>query len=187
LAEYYSALTEDLTIVDPRLSALEQRAQDEGIVIRPLALDRFREELGVLYRMVLASFQKNFLYTPIAEADFIAQYLPLQSFVRPELVLFAERGGEGVGFVFALPDFAQQKRGEAINTAIVKTIGVVPGRQNGGLGGLLLARCHEACLALGFKRAIHALMYESNVSRTLSSRYARSIRRYTLFQKDLRG
>jgi len=38
---------------------------------------------------------------------------------------------------------------------------------------------------MGFTRAIHALMHETNKSRNLSARYARTIRRYTLFSKRL--
>lgn len=39
--------------------------------------------------------------------------------------------------------------------------------------------------ALGFTRAIHALMHETNKSRNLSAHYAKTIRRYTLFSKKL--
>jgi hypothetical protein len=38
---------------------------------------------------------------------------------------------------------------------------------------------------MGFRRAIHALMHETNVSRRLSDRYARTMRRYALFSRPL--
>jgi hypothetical protein len=38
---------------------------------------------------------------------------------------------------------------------------------------------------LGFRRAIHALMHEENVSRTISGRYGRTIRRYALYARPL--
>ena len=43
--------------------------------------------------------------------------------------------------------------------------------------------CSAARGQLGFRRAIHALMHETNVSRTISGRYARTIRRYALFSR----
>jgi hypothetical protein len=50
---------------------------------------------------------------------------------------------------------------------------------------LLLAEVHEAARRLGFRRAIHALMHETNRSRNLSAHYSRTIRRYTLFARRL--
>ncbi len=44
----------------------------------------------------------------------------------------------------------------------------------------------EVAHTLGFKRAIHALMHEDNVSQTMSRRYrSKPIRRYALFAKQL--
>jgi hypothetical protein len=54
-----------------------------------------------------------------------------------------------------------------------------------GLGNVLVARCQQAARALGFRRAIHALMHESNNSRNLSAHYAKPFRRYTIFARDL--
>jgi hypothetical protein len=39
--------------------------------------------------------------------------------------------------------------------------------------------------ALGFRRAIHALIHESNVSGRISARTAQTMRRYALFAKPL--
>jgi hypothetical protein len=48
-----------------------------------------------------------------------------------------------------------------------------------------LGEVHAAAQSLGFTRAIHALMHQTNKSRNLSAHYARTIRRYTLFSKRL--
>jgi len=62
---------------------------------------------------------------------------------------------------------------------------VVPGRRCAGLGALLVERVQLAASEMGFGRAIHALMHESNSSRSISSHYATTMRRYTLFAKAL--
>jgi GNAT superfamily N-acetyltransferase len=107
--------------------------------------------------------------------------------VRPELVLLAERCGRAIGFLFAVPDMCQGRRGEAIDTVIIKTVAVLPDRSHAGLGGLLVARGHEIARSLGYTRAIHALMHETNTSRNISRHYARTMRRYALFGRTLRA
>ncbi|HZP84776.1 MAG TPA: hypothetical protein VFB21_24285 [Chthonomonadaceae bacterium] len=154
--------------------------------IRPIDAARMEEELRRIYALSLVSFRHNFLYTPIAEAEFLTQYRQILPFLRPELALLAERGGERVGFLFALPDLLQTRRGQPCDTVILKTVAVLPGRDTAGLGNLLGARCHAVAHALSYRRAIHALMHDSNNSRNVSGHYAQPMRRYTLFAKPLR-
>jgi GNAT superfamily N-acetyltransferase len=185
LAEYYSALNTDLTHQDPRIPEIARRIETEGITLRPLRLDQFEEELRRVYDLSLLSFRQNFLYTPIGEGDFVAQYQGIRPYVRSDLVLIAELRGEPIGYVFAIPDLLQAKRGRPIDTVIVKTLAVHPDHGGAGLGGLLVARCQEAAARLGYTRAIHALMHETNKSRRISSHTARIMRRYTLYSRPL--
>ena len=186
LATYTSTVADDLQRQDPRVAAVAERLRAAGVVIRPLSLVQFRDELTRIYDVSIASFQENYLYTPLPADAFLGQYLPLQSRVVPELVLIAEMGSRPVGYVFAVPDLAQAARGQRVDTFIVKTLAVRPGRACAGLGAWLLAEVHQAARTLGYQRAIHALMHESNRSRNLSAHYARTIRRYALFSKSLR-
>jgi hypothetical protein len=102
-------------------------------------------------------------------------------------VLLAERRGELVGYLFAIPDMLQAKRGVPIDTIVVKTAAVLPGREYAGLGGLLVSGVHAVASSLGYARSIHALMHESNESRNLSGHYGAPFRRYTLYGKALSG
>jgi predicted N-acetyltransferase YhbS len=185
LAEYYSSATQDLGKSDARLAGVTARLTAAGMTIRPLDPACFEEELGRIHDVSVESFQENFLYTPLPRAEFIAQYRTVQTRVRPELVRLAEQQGRAVGYVFALPDWAQAQRGEPITTVIVKTLAVRPGRAYAGLGAWLLGDVHAAAERLGYRRAIHALMHETNQSRNLSAHYAETIRRYALFSRRL--
>lgn len=185
LAHYSSALTEDLTERDPRIAKTANRWQQRGIRVRPLSLDDFERELAAIYALSTASFCGNFLYTPIAEAEFIAQYRKARPYIRPELTLLAEADDRLVGFLFALPDALQAARGEPVDTIIVKTVAVLPDRQCAGLGGWMVGRVQEIAHELGYRRAIHALMHDDNRSRNISNHYARPIRRYTLYARRL--
>jgi hypothetical protein len=185
LAEYYSTATPDLAARDERVTRAAARLAAEGVVIRPVDIERFEEELERIYDVSTLSFQSNFLYTPLPREEFLAGYRGMSASVRPELLLLAEQAGRPVGFVFAIPDLLAAQRGEPVTSIIVKTLAVLPGRAYAGLGAVLLADVHAAAGRLGFQRAIHALMHEANPSRNLSAHYAGTIRRYTLFARTL--
>ena len=182
LATYTSAMNADLGRPDPRAQAISENIASMSITIRQAFAAQMGEELRRVYAMSLASFQKNFLYTPLNEADFLAQYRKILPYVRPELMLIAERNGQPVGFLFALPNVLKQ---EPNDTVIIKTVAAIPECSAIGLGTLLVARAQEAARELGFKRAIHALMHESNRSRNISLHSAVTMRRYTLFSRPL--
>jgi GNAT superfamily N-acetyltransferase len=185
LAHYYSALNADLAQADPRLPEWARCADARGIALRPLDLGRFGEELRALAALSLESFSRNFLFTPVGLDDIVAQYQAVRRYVRGELVLVAEQDGRVVGYIFALPDLLQARRGLAIDTIVIKTIAVHPDLEGSGLGSLLASRCHEAARGLGYTRAIHALMHETSRSRSISNHSARTVRRYTLFARPL--
>ncbi len=183
LAQYCSALNCDLTTDDSRLAELERKVAQRGITVHALMPERFDEEMRRVHALSLLSFRNNFLYTPITQSEFLAQYTPIRPYMRPELVLLAERDGELVGFIFALPNLLQAQSGKPMDTAIVKTMAVHPDHGGVGLGSLLMARCQQAVRAAGFTRAIHALFHEDNRSGRISGHTARVIRRYTLFAR----
>ena len=184
LANYFSALNTDLSRPDPRLDAIETRIAEAGVVIRSAKAD-LRRELRAIYEVSQVSFQQNFLYSEIPEAEFIAMYDPVLPVARPELVLIAERSAQCVGYLFAIPDFAQKARGLDVDTFIIKTVSILPQPEIRGLGTLLVARAQELGRELGFRRCIHALMFEDNISLNISRHYATPMRKYTLYSKDL--
>jgi GNAT superfamily N-acetyltransferase len=186
LAQYYSALNTDLA-AEPGLADLTRRVAGQGVAIETLQPERFDDEMRRVHALSLVCFQNNFLYTPISEADFLAQYEPIRKYLRPEMVLLARHQGELVGFAFAIPNLLEAQRGEPVRTAILKTMAVHPDHAGKGIGGLLMAQSHQAARALGFTRAIHALFHEANRSGRLSGHTARIIRRYTLFARPLGG
>jgi hypothetical protein len=185
LAHYSSTLCTDLSRQDPRLQVVASRLQASRVSIRALQLGNFENELHCIYTVCIQSFRENFLYSPITEEDFVEQYAAVKPFINPELVLLAEHNGQIVGFSFALPDALQARRGEKIDTVILKTVAVLPGRTYAGLGNFLTARTHSIARNLGFTRVIHALMHDSNASRTISGFYGRPLRGYTLYSKQL--
>jgi hypothetical protein len=186
VAGYFSAVAEDLAYEDPRQAAAAARLRRGGLRVRTLDLSRLDEDLRRLYALSTASFEQNFLYTPIGEEEFLAQYRPLLPRVPPEMVLLAEQDDTTVGFIFGYPDAARAAAGLPLDTAVAKTIARATGRAWAGVGTVLVAEFQRRVRALGFRRLIHALMHDSNNSRNLSARWhTRPIRRYALFSRAL--
>lgn len=111
----------------------------------------------------------------------MAQYLPYRDRIRPELVLIAERDGKPVGYLFAVPDFAEAMRGETIRTVIGKTLAILPGRPFAGLGVVLTDMIHTTAADMGFSRLIHALQHDGNQVRNMSGFFGVKMRSYTLY------
>ena len=185
IADYSSALNDDLDVGDPRTTPALERLRQAGIAIRQVDTTRIQDELLRIFALSLAAFSRNFLYTPITEQEFVAQYQAVLPHVKPDLVLLAEKDEELVGFMFALPDLLEGHRTGAIATVILKTIAVHPSVEGNGLGGVLMDLVQRRARALGFRRAIHALIHEGNVSGRISARTARTIRRYALYARPL--
>jgi GNAT superfamily N-acetyltransferase len=188
IAEYESTLVADLHTVDTRVSRAAERLTRAGVRIHPIDPARADAELRAIHQLSLTAFARAFLYTPIDEDEFLRAYRPLLPRVDPRLVRLAEHEGRLAGYVFALPDLHERARGEPIRTVIIKTLAIRPEREYAGLGAWLLADVQAAAVALGFTRAIHALMHVSNTSRALSDHWqSRRIRRYELFARHLLG
>jgi GNAT superfamily N-acetyltransferase len=184
LASYFSALNSDLSRPDPRMAAIESRIADAGVSIRSAGAD-LRNEMQKIYAVSQVSFRQNFLYTEIPEAEFISMYEPVFPAVRSELVLIAERAGQCVGYLFAIPDLAQKARGLDVDTFIIKTVSILPQPEIRGLGTVLVARAQQLGHEMGFGRCIHALMFEDNISLNISRHYAAIMRKYTLYSREL--
>jgi GNAT superfamily N-acetyltransferase len=182
MAEYTSALVTELDVQDVRIPRAVKRLRATGVKWRPLDMNRFEHELKAIYRLSVQSFTQNHLYTPISETEFLAQYKAVVPYLQPELTLMAEHQDELLGYLFGVPDLNQAQRGEAVDTFIVKTVAALPGRRSAGLGSVLVAESHRIAHERGYRRAIHALMHQSNKSQNISAHYSNTMRCYTLFQ-----
>lgn len=185
LAQYSSGLNADLTQRDERVPPREAALAAAGVTIRNVDLASFADELRRIHAVSVVSFTHNYLYTPLPEELFAAQYEAVRPYVHPAFVFLAEHEGRPVGFSFSLPDLLEQKRDGRVKSVIIKTMAILPDATYRGLGAIFADRTHAAAHGLGFTRAIHALMHDSNRSRALSGRTGVTMRRYSLFSRSL--
>ena len=188
LANYFSSLNPDLSEQDGRLIRTEARLRSLGVVLRSLRAGEVEDYLRSIYQVCCVAFKNNYLYTELLQDDFLRQYQKILPVMRPELMIVAEQQTEMVGFLFAVPDLLRQNHGAPLDTFIIKTVAILPRRELGGLGTLLVGHAQQIGGQMGFQRCIHALMHAGNkLARNISAAYARPMRRYTLYAKDVQA
>jgi len=166
-----------------RIRRAEQRFTENGIRLRTIRRENFDSELRALFTVSLQSFAGNLFYSPCTEEDFLNMYLPYREKIEPEWIRIAESDHGVCGYLFAVPDLLQAQRGETVTDIILKTLAVLPGRNYAGLGSVLVNQVHRSAADRGLTHAIHALMYDGNVSSNIG-KDAHIIRRYHLFEKS---
>jgi GNAT superfamily N-acetyltransferase len=79
-------------------------AERKGISLRPLNMKRFQQEVELIKALYNQAWERNWGFVPLtgAEIDHLAKQL--KPIVVPDLVCFAERQGQVIGFAVALPD-----------------------------------------------------------------------------------
>jgi GNAT superfamily N-acetyltransferase len=186
LASYFSAQTGCLGDPAPSAPDFSSRLIRRGIRLRPLELGNFTGEVRRIFPLCLESFKDNLLFSPITEEEFVTMYRPLRPYLVAGLSWVAEHRKACIGFVFAFPDILQAQKGGEVDTVVLKTLAVAPNFRGIGLGHALLAACQKSAHGLGYRHVIHALIREGNISERISAHYARPIRSYALFAKELR-
>ena len=159
--------------------AYGERKAPTGVTLR--TLEDFDASLLTIHQLVTSSFRQAYAYSPLPFQAMAAMYRPLREHIVEEMVLFAERDGEPVGFVFGIPDLLQPGTGRFV----VKTLAVRPEERRNGLGAWLVGELHRQADGLGFDRGIHALMWAGSRSRNISAHGGRIFREYALHLREL--
>ncbi len=150
-----------------------------GVTLRPMG--DFVQTLADIHRISHAAFARAHGFTPLPLPALQALYAPLQPVVDPRMVLFAERDGQTVGFVFGLADHHNPQSGHFL----VKSLAVHPDAQRKGLGAWLVGELHRVAAGLGYTHGVHALMWSGSNSRAISAHGGVVFREYSLFRRML--
>lgn len=150
-----------------------------GIGLRQLHLGRFRAEVETVKRLYNASWEKNWGFIPMTEAEIDHLARQLRPVVVPEMVLFAEKAGVPVGFAIALPDLnvALKKNpsgrffpgilrvlwaARGIHRVRVVLLGTLPEWRGKGVDALLYRGIWENGYARGYRWAEAGWILEDN-------------------------
>lgn len=199
LESYCSKTVDDPAAAEANTERLARRALSHGYALRPIRMDRFRDELSVMYALSRRIFAGNFLYTDIPREEFLSLYDSSRRLIDPDFVWFVRsREGEDVGFVFAFSDCFRamaamhgrrtpvgflrflwlKGRADAVN---IKSLGVVPEHQRTGAAMALMNTVYREAARKRYRHVNLCLMRDGNASARMDGGQGRVIRRYALY------
>jgi predicted GNAT superfamily acetyltransferase len=79
----------------------------EGVVVRPVNLDDFANEVRRIKDIYNEAWEKNWGFVPFTDEEFDHSAKDMKQIVVPDLVLMAEVNGDPVAFSLTLPDMNQ--------------------------------------------------------------------------------
>lgn len=162
-----------------KVKTIEEKNATEGFTIRNINIKLYEKELVKIAQLSMKGFSSNFLYTQISQEDFIAKYLPVKSYLDPELVLLIEnKNNQLEAFIFCIPDHLDKNN----KTLIVKSI--VKHKQSSfyKLGEYTTHKIKEIAQKKGFTKIIHAFMASDNISAKISEQNnSKNYKEYALY------
>jgi hypothetical protein len=150
-----------------------------GVTLRTLDMKRFDTEVELIKQLYNTAWEKNWGFVPLTDAEIDHLAKQLKPIVVPDLVLFAERGREVVGFGVGLPDFnlalLHNRSGRMfpgilkvlwhsrkIHRARILLLGVIPEFRARAIDAILYHRIWENSVKHGMPRGEAGWILEDN-------------------------
>jgi hypothetical protein len=165
-----------------RLSRVSElvKKREPNLVVRPINLKKFAEELGKIKQIYNSAWSKNWGFVPMTDGEIESMAERLKPLVVPEILQIAEFDGKPAGFLMAVPDYNQvMKRinGKLNLSGIVKflwyknkidalrliTLGVCPEYRKKGIDGLLYLESLKGAMKKGYKFCEFSWVLEENI------------------------
>jgi GNAT superfamily N-acetyltransferase len=177
----------DLIVFERKATPLPERLSQGAallekrykITVRSVDMKRFPAEVELIKRLYNAAWEKNWGHIPMTDREIDHLAVQLKQIVVPELVLFAERDGEAIGFAVSLPDLNVALRknpsgrlfpgilkvlwaARRIHRLRVALLGAVPEWRGKGVDALLYKRVWEEAMRLGYNWGEAGWILEDN-------------------------
>jgi hypothetical protein len=196
----------DLNLKEPppeRIVRIADRVRKRfDIKVRPVDLRKFDQELEILKVIYRSAWEDNWGFVPPTDAEIRQLAVELRPIVDPELVLFAEVGGQPVACAVTIPDVNQVlkqmngrlfpfgivhflRRSSIITRVRMLLLGVLPKYRRLGLYPLLIADSRERTVRRGYLRAEVGWTLEDNqpVNAGIEAAGGRHYKTYRLYEK----
>jgi len=192
------------SIPDHLVRFKERIRERKKIVIRPINMQHFMEDVETIFGLYNSAWSKNWGFVPVTDEEFRATAKDLKPIVDPSIVLIAEKDGRPVGFSVTLPDYnvlLKKMKGrlfpfgflhmifgrKSIRRVRTLLMGVVAGYRLSGIDALLIYDTFERGLARGYRSGEMSWVLEENVlmRRPLERMGAQIGKIYGIFEKAL--
>jgi len=204
--DLYAYLMEESSFSQDRLIRFAEKLgrREPQLRVRPIVLRHLAEELKIIKEIYNHAWSNNWGFVPMTEEeiDFFAK--AMKPLVVPDLVLFAYRGEEPVGFSVALPDFNEVLKrlngrvgllgilkffyfSRKIKAIRVMLLGVKGAFQRKGAEALLYIETFKRGIQKGYHRAECSWVLEENIlmQRGLESIGGRRYKTYRIYEAPL--
>lgn len=141
--------------------------------------------LNKVYDLTIEAFKNNFLYSELDREIFLKMYMSYEDKIVKKFFKMLYLKEELIGYVFGIPDYAELRYKEKVETMILKTIAISPKYNGKGMGYILIDELVKEAECSGYKNVIYALMHEKNISKNIGLLLGNELRKYALFIKEL--
>jgi GNAT superfamily N-acetyltransferase len=183
---------------------LENRLKERGIVIRPVNLENFGQEITRLHPVYNEANTGNWGFLPLDETSFFHMAKDLKKLVKAEHVWIAEKESKIIGYAVAVPDYNQVFRkiprgrlfpfgwynlltGQPqIKGIRIMILGVLPAYRGLGIDWCLYAKIAAYALKTKMKWGEACYVMEQNVpmNRMLKTLGAEIVKEYKLYETE---
>jgi len=182
----------------------ERLASRQGVSVRPMNMKHFRAEVERVRHVYNRAWEKNWGFVPMTSGEIDHMAKELKPIVKPDLVLFAEKDEEPVGFALALPEYNSALRhangrlfpfgllklmwhSRKIDMLRVLTLGLLEDYRRTGIDQLLYLRLFEAGRKLGIVRGEFSWILEDNMPmrQALEKMGCRVYKTYRVYEKRI--
>ena len=176
------------------------------VTTRQIDVSRLDGEVQMLWDLYNRIWEKNWGFSPMTEAEFVAEARSLKQVLNPGLTVVLEHRGDPIGFVIGLPDtnlavracngrllpfgwLRFMRRLRTVRRFRVITLGLLPEFRKSGLDALLLHTIIKWGQSIEFHECEASWILEDNVGmlRPLLTTGGRVYRRYRVYEKPLAG
>ncbi len=163
-----------------RIAEGVRRREKGGLVIRPIRMDRFADDLAIVKEIYNRAWEKNWGFVPMTSGEIDAMAKKLKPLLYPPWVLFVELNGTPVAFHLAIPDYnlVLNKLGGSllpfgwlkflilkrkIDRVRTMALGVLPEYRKRGFDAVLYYEAMKEGVRIGTKWAEFSWMLEDNL------------------------
>lgn len=159
---------------------IAERLGKRGITFRPVSKKNFKSEIKKIEKIYIEAWDKNWGFVPPTSAEFNHLAEDLKLVVDEDFAIIAEKDGEPIGFILALPDInvilRRIRRGRLFPLGIFKLLfgrkkiqrlriillGVVEEYRRMGIEGVFYAQVISNGLKKGYNEAEASWILENN-------------------------
>jgi GNAT superfamily N-acetyltransferase len=180
------------------------RKRHGDLVIRPVDMKRWDEELARVKDLYNRSWVRNWGFVRYTEAEFDHLAREFKMILDPELVALAEVDGELAGVTVVIPDanqvfkrmrgrllpfgiFYLLRRDRIIDQLRLPILGVAPEHRNKGFELAMIHELHQRVRTKGYKRCEASWTLEDNraMNHVIEAGGAKHYKTYRVYQKEI--